>query len=73
MDGELWLHYTRIFLREVFLAMKWMAVEPPSVSVWMRLVDAVIPYKKVIHQHRGCLNKYGNFGLTLSKHNRLMN
>lgn len=64
LNEEQWPKYTRILLWEMlFIARKAIALEwnwsaPRSIRQWIRMVNHLLPYEKLIFEHRGCPGKY---------------
>lgn len=58
--------YNRMFLQEVlFLARKqivekWIQPNQPTVIQWVRAVNQVLPYKRIMYEQRGNLQRFEN-------------
>lgn len=61
---EEWSEYNRIMLQErLFMARKqislrWMQPMVPTTNQWIRAVNQIIPYEKIMYEHREIPNKY---------------
>ena len=64
LDEITWSRYHKIMLRETLftarktITVKWIQVKPPAVKNWIRAVNQILPFEKVLYMHRGCSTKY---------------
>lgn len=47
-----------LFYARLVIARKWLRQETPSFAMWMAAINAALPYKRLIFQHRGCPSKF---------------
>lgn len=64
LEVEEWSEYNRIMLQETLfmalkqIALRWMQPLTPAINQWIRAVNQIIPYEKIMYEHREVPNKY---------------